>query len=299
TLVWLMTSTLIETAAEASFGAGWAVPLGSDVVLGYVIGRLVFGSGHPAVHLLLLIAIGQDILGLILLGVIFPGQDLAPIWLLLPILASGGVWLLVGRRVRPDATERHRQAGMALWPYILAGAVSWVGVALAGLPPALGLLPVIPAIPHAERSFGLFAEAEVLLHDPLNRLAHALIPVMPFVLFGFGLTRGGIDLGAWAPTTASVLAAMWIGKPLGLLGGALAAIALAKGSLPPGIHLRDLCLIAVILCCGFTIPVLAIDSALPGGGMAEAARLGLALSLLAAPVALGLARLWHPKSIQG
>lgn len=290
-LTWLVTAALIETAAEAGFGTGWAVPLGSDAVLGYVIGRWVFGAGHPALHLLLLIAIAQDIAGLIVLGLAFPVHPLAPVWLALPILASGGVWLLVGRRVHPGASERDRQTGLALWPYVLAGLVGWTGVALAGLPPALGLLPVIPAIPHAERAFGLFAEAEGLLHDPLNRLAQHLVRVLPVVLFAFGLTRGGIDFGALAPTTGTVLAALWIGKPLGLLAGAMAAMALTRSALPAGVTLRDLVLIAVILGAGFTIPTLAIETALPGGGMSEAARAGLALSLGAAPVAFLLSRL--------
>ena len=50
-------------------------------------------------------------------------------------------------------------------------------------------------------------------------------------------------------------------------------------------------LIALISGMGFTVPVVALDSALPGGAMTEAARLGLALSLLAGPLALILGRL--------
>jgi len=156
---------------------------------------------------------------------------------------------------------------------------------------ALGLLPVIPAIPHADRAFGLFAEAELLLHDPLNRLAHLLVRPLAVVLFLFGLTRGGIDLAAFAPTTLTVLAALWIGKPLGLLLGALSVAWLLRLPLPAGIRIRDLVLIAAISGMGFTAPLLTLDTALPGGAMTEAARLGLALSLLAWPAALLLARL--------
>ncbi|MFZ1340231.1 MAG: Na+/H+ antiporter NhaA, partial [Paracoccaceae bacterium] len=67
-LVWLILSALIETAEEATFGAGWTVPLGTDVVLAYLVGRRVFGSGHPALHLLLLLCIATDILALLVLG---------------------------------------------------------------------------------------------------------------------------------------------------------------------------------------------------------------------------------------
>jgi NhaA family Na+:H+ antiporter len=50
-------------------------------------------------------------------------------------------------------------------------------------------------------------------------------------------------------------------------------------------------LVALLAAISVTVPILAIDSALPGGGMAEAARLGAVLTLGAAALALGLARL--------
>lgn len=289
-LVWLLVSALIETAAEAAPGAGWQVPIGSDVVLGYLVARRAFGAGHPALHLLLLMAIGFDITGLVVLGLSDPDISLRLVWLALPVAAAAGVWALYGRPPAPGATERDRRRGLHLWPYVIAGLLSFAGVAASGLPPALGLLPVIPAIPHADRSFGLFAEAEEYLHDPLNRLAHLMVKPLAVVLFLFGLTRGGIDLAAFAPTTLSVLAALWIGKPLGLMLGLIGAMAFLGARLPQGIGTRDLLLIAVILAMGFTVPVVALDPALPGGAMTEAARLGLALSLLAGPLALVLAR---------
>ena len=290
--LWLLTGALIETAEEASFGIGWQVPVGSDVVIGYLVGRRVFGAGHPALHLLLLTAIGFDILGLVLLGLTDPSGSLwRLVWLVLPLVACGGVWLAYGRAPATGTTELARQRGLQLWPYVLAGLASWLGVAASGLPPALGLLPVIPAIPHADRAFGLFAEAEEFLHDPLNRLAHLLVKPIAGVLFLFGLTRGGIDLQAFAPTTLTVLAAYWIGKPLGIMAGFVAALSALRVRMPQGIGGRELVLVALLLGMGFTVPVVALDTALPGGGMSEAARLGLALSLLAGPLVLLLARL--------
>lgn len=285
-LVWILSASLIETAEEAGFATGWQVPLGSDVVLCYLIGRAVFGQGHPALHLLLLLAVAIDILALLVLGLSQPLVSLRLVWLALPALAALAVWGVYGRALPAEAPERLRQARSRLWPYVLAGVLSWIGVAAAGLPPVLGLLPVIPAIAHADRSFGPFAEAEELLHDPLNRLAHALSWPLTATLFLFGLTRGGVDLAAFAPTTVTTLAALWIGKPLGMLVLGLGTIAVLGLKLPPGISLRDILRVVVVLAPGFTVPVLALDSALPGGAMQEAARLGLAISLLAGALAL-------------
>lgn len=270
---------------------GWTVPIGSDVVLCYVLGRLVFGRAHPALHLLLLITIAFDILGLLLTGLANPLADLRLGWLALPALALALVWRGSARHARPLASETQHRRAARLWPYALSGLVCWIGVALSGLPPALGLLPLIPVIPHAERSFGVFAEAEDYLHDPLNRLAHLMQRPLPFVLFLFGLSRGGVDLMALSATTWAVLAAFWIGKPLGLLIGAAVAGAVSGQGLPPGVRLGHLMLIAVLCGMGFTVPVLAVGTALPAGEMAEAARLGLAISLAAGILALALGRI--------
>jgi Na+:H+ antiporter, NhaA family len=106
------------------------------------------------------------------------------------------------------------------------------------------------------------------------------------VLFLFGLTHGGIDIGALAPTTLIVLGAAWVGKPLGILAAAIGT-GLALGlRLPAGLTLRDLLFLSVILGMSFSAPALMLDPALPGGAVREAARLGFAVSLLAGPFAL-------------
>jgi Na+:H+ antiporter, NhaA family len=285
-LVWVLVGSLIETAEEAGFATGWQVPLGTDVVLCYLVGRMIFPRGHLALHLLLLLAIATDILALLIAGLTYPDVSLRLAWLILPAIAALGVWLVFGRAPAEDAPERERRARNRLLPYILAGVLSWIGVAASGLPPALGLLPVIPAIAHADRSFGLFAEVEEFLHDPLNRLARALAWPLTGILFLFGLTRGGVDLSAFAPTTLTTLASVWLGRPLGMLIVGLGLIAVLRLRLPPGVSLRDILRISLVLGMGFTVPVLALDSTLPGGAMQEAARLGLAISLLAGGAAL-------------
>jgi NhaA family Na+:H+ antiporter len=287
--VWVLVSTLIETALEARPGIGWQVPIGGDTIIAYIVGRQVFGRSHPALHLLLLVCIGLDLMGLAALVPQMPVSPPRLLWLALPVAAAVGVWVLAGRHAQ-GRTERERQEALHLWPYVLAGAVSWIGVVAAGLPGALGFLPVIPAIPHARRAFGMFAEAEELLHDPLNRLAHLTVRPLMVVLFLFGLTRGGIDLGAFAPTTVVTLAALWFGKPLGLMAGVLVALRLLRLPLPQGVDATDLLRIGLLTGIGFTVPLVALQTALPGGAMAEAARLGLALSLLMIPVVLTLFR---------
>ncbi len=279
-VVWVGLSMILPRPIEAWPGAGWPVAIGADVVLAYAAGRFTFGPGHPALHLLLLVTIAFDILGLIVAGVAYPSEGLKPGWLLLPALAMPGVWLWAARHARPSAPERLRRRATRLWPYVLAGLASWAGVALSGLPGALGLIPLIPILPHADRTFGLFAEAEAHLHDPLNRLAQVLVRPVAVTLFLFGLTRGGLDFGALTTVTLTAGAAFLLGKPLGLLAGMALAVASGRAALPQGVGRVDLVRLAVLSAMGFTIPALSIDASLPGGAMADAARLGLAISLI-------------------
>lgn len=284
---WLIATALVDPSGEAGLRAGWTTGIGSDVMLCYLIGLAVFGRGHPALHFLLLLTVVQDIAALCLTAVSLPFEGHHLLWAAGSPLAALMVWALYGRHYnRRDASEvTHRRAD-SLMPYVLAGAVSWVCFLMAGFPPELGLLPIIPAIPHASRSFGIFAEAEGLLQDPLNRLVSALTPAITVILFLFGLTRGGIEIEALGPGTEAVLSALWIGKPIGLLAGASLALTFGGGRLPQGMRLSDLVLLALITATGFVAPVTVLDLSLAGGLSAAEARLGLALSLLAGPATL-------------
>jgi NhaA family Na+:H+ antiporter len=297
--VWLAIPNTAASPYDLGSMSGWSLPIGSDVILCYVFGTWVFGKGHPALHLLLLIAIAFDILGLLGIAVTSLSQWVQPLWLGLSVLALVAIWRFSSRHAHPNASEiAHRRAAL-LWPYALAGFVCWLGFVLSGLPGALGLLPLIPLIPHAERSFGLFAEAEDILHDPLNRLAHLLARPVTVTLFLFGLTNGSVDLQSFGALTPQILTALWLGKPLGILAGAWIGLRLSARPMPKGVSAFDLGLIAILLGMGMTVPLLALDTALPAGLPADQVRAGLAASLGFGLLALVLARLFGPKRAQG
>lgn len=166
-------------------------------------------------------------------------------------------------------------------------------MAFAGLPPALGFLPILPAMPHARQSFGLFASAETFLSDPLNRLSRAALPALPAAAFAFGFTHGGLDPAAAPPAVWGAGAALLIAKPAAI---ALALFALRRarpGSLPalPGVR----AIVPVALAGGLSVSgaALLIDPALPGGALREGARVALwvgAAAAAAVAVALGRTR---------
>ena len=284
--LWLILAALFETA-NADGAPGWVVPVGGDVVLAFLFGRILFGPGHRALQLLLFLTCAASIVGLLLAATLTLKGGNGLSWLALPAGAALVGWQGLTRPMqRKGASERVRLRARWLAPWIGLALVSWAGVTLAGLPGCLGFLPLLPALPQSRRSFGLFARAEDFLGDPLSRLANRLHQPMVGVMALFGLMQGGIDLSAVSPTTLVALGAMVVGHPLGVLAGGALFGGLARRGLTRG----DVWRVAALTGIGFTAPALAMSEALPGGIMQEGARLGLALSVLIGPALLLAAR---------
>ncbi|MGB0905690.1 MAG: Na+/H+ antiporter NhaA, partial [Mangrovicoccus sp.] len=264
----------------------------------YLVGRLVFGAGHPAVRFLLLLAIADDAAGLIILAVFYPSGDLALEWLLLSFGASLAVFFLFnslprrldrGKQDRPNSTWVRKT--LKYWPYVIGGCLSWYGFQQAGLHPALGLLPIVPAIPHADRSFGIFSAAEAHMHDLLNDMEHALKYPVEIVLFFFGLMNAGVELSSIGAPTILVLAGLIIGKPFGvLLFGWIAAKPMGLG-LPDGMRVIDLFVIGCVAAIGFTVSLFIATVAFEAGPVQEAAKMGALFSFGAVLLSFVVAKL--------
>ncbi|MGB8622716.1 MAG: Na+/H+ antiporter NhaA [Paracoccaceae bacterium] len=290
-----------------TFGAvhrGWAIPTATDIAFSYLVGRMVFGAGHPAVRFLLLLAIADDAAGLIILAVFYPSGEVAPVWLLLSVAAAVTVFVLFnwlprtldrGDQLRPNSTWVREK--LNFWPYLAAGAVSWYGFQEAGLHPALGLLPVVPAIPHADRAFGFFSEAEQYLTDLLNRIEHLLKYPVEVILFFFGLLNAGVEFSSIGSPTWLVLAGLLIGKPLGVtIFGYIAAHPMKLG-LPSGMRTLDLVVVGCVAAIGFTVSLfiasVAFDGSvtLEGVRVQDAAKMGALFSFAAAIVSIIVGKL--------
>lgn len=291
--VYLGLAMLLGSDTYDAVSRGWAVPTATDIAFSYLVGRVVFGAGHPAVRFLLLLAIADDAGGLIILAIFYPSGELAPEWLLVSfgaalaaflIFNAGPRWLDKGNPARPASTAVRKY--LSFLPYAVAGVISWYGFARSGLHPALGLLPIVPAIPHADRAFGIFSEAEKYLTDLLNVMEHALKSPVELVLFFFGLANAGVEFSAISSPTWLVLAGLIIGKPVGILAfGWLAAKPLGLG-LPQGMRIADLVVIGFVAAIGFTVALFVASVAFHAGPVQDAAKMGALFSFGAAGLAI-------------
>ena len=291
--VYLGLAALLGSETYSAVANGWAIPTATDIAFSYLVGRIVFGAGHPAVRFLLLLAIADDAAGLIILAIFYPSAELAPEWLLLSLAAAVAVYVLANwlprrldrqRQDRPTSTWVRKT--LSFWPYVVAGCISWYGFMASGLHPALGLLPIVPTIPHADRAFGIFSAAEQYLTDLLNQMEHALKTPVEIVLFFFGLCNAGVEFSSIGDATWLVLAGLLIGKPVGvLIMGWIAARPLGLG-IPEGMRIIDLVVIGCVAAIGFTVSLFFAGAAFDAGPVQDAAKMGALFSFVAALISI-------------
>lgn len=265
---------LVTALGPADLLRGWAIPCATDIAFSAMIARLIFPQGHPAIPFLLLLAIADDAMGLVILAVFYPSKELSP--LLLVALMAAAIVLAIGLR------RRHVQS---FWPYVLGpGALSWAALHFGGVHPALALVPIIPLMPHSHRDLGLFNPREEQRADALSQFEHWWRTPVQVMLLLFGFANAGVPLGAIGPGTYYVLAALLLGKPLGVVLFTGAA-RLAGARLPAGLGLNGLVLLGMTASIGFTVSLFFATAAFPEGTALEQTKMGALLSFVAAPLA--------------
>jgi NhaA family Na+:H+ antiporter len=265
---------LAARLGPAALGRGWAIPCATDIAFSAMVARTIFSGGHPAIPFLLLLAIADDALGLLLLAVFYPSGTLS--FAALGLLMSAALLLAWWLRRRRTAS---------FWPYVLGpGALSWAALYWGGFHPALALVPVVPFMPHGAKDLGLFHPAEGTQADTLSRFEHWWARPVQVVLLLFGLVNAGVPFTQIGNGTYYVLAALLVGKPLGIVAFSYAA-GLAGARLPEGLRLPDLVVVGLTAAIGFTVALFFATAAFPPGPLLAETKMGALLSFGAAPLA--------------
>ena len=266
-------ATLVLTFGRPELMRGWAIPVATDIAFSYLVARVIFGVRHPGIPFLLLLAIVDDALGLLILAVFYPTSELRLVEfaIILTLALTLACWLRSRRTLN-------------FWPYVIgAGAVSWLAFYWGGLHPALALVPIIPFVPHAARDAGLFVESRS--HDTLNEFEHWWKVPVHVILFFFGLVNAGVEVASVGAGTWIVLAAILLGKPIGIVS--CTALSVAAGlHMPAGVTWRDLTVLGVVAAIGFTVSLFFATAAFPAGDLLDQTKMGALLSFSAAIVAV-------------
>lgn len=268
------------TGTNASLGSGWAVPCATDIAFSYLIARFIFGNGHPAIAFLLLLAIADDAAGLMILAVFYPQAPIEPQWFLLTAGAMFGAWVLARFKVQSH------------WVYILGpGVLCWFSFFEANIHAALGLVPIIPFLPHAHTDLGIFAREELERDDTLNGFEHFWKTPVEFFLGLFGLANAGVVMSSVGTGTWLVLGGLLIGKPVGITLCTLFAEKGLKLEKPAGMDYRHVVTLGMVAGIGFTVALfVSVAAFTQPGAIQDSVKMGALLSFAAAPLAIIIGR---------
>jgi NhaA family Na+:H+ antiporter len=258
---------------------GWPVATAIDVVVVYVLVRAVFGR-HPAVPFVLLVAIASNLAGLAFVAARQPFVRWEPEGF---VMLAFALFLAFSMRV---------VSVRSFWPYVLvSGPLVWWSLYVAGLNPALALVPIMPFVPHTRRSMTLFEDRPHTPHASPTHFEHVFMYPVHVVLFLFGLVNAGVLLAGYGTGTWALVAAALVGKPLGLMLGTALAVALGL-RLPRGLHWRDVAIVALATCGGFAFALFFATAVFPIGPVLGELKLGAIITGIGVPVAIFAAWRW-------
>lgn len=240
------------------FSRGWGIPAATDIALAWLLARMIFGAGHPAVSFLLLLAIVDDAIGLGIIAIFYPDpyNPVQPVWLLVTLAGMGLAYGLRRYRVK------------SYWPYVFGGGLlSWIGLFNTHLHPALALVFIIPFLPHSSEPS----------HSTLLNFEHSWKAFIDFGLFAFGLCNAGVTFSSISNVTWIILLALIFGKTFGIyLMGYLAQ--LIGFPLPDGMNNKDLAMAGVIAGLGLTVALFVAGVAYTDPEIQGAAKMGALFS---------------------
>ena len=223
---------------------GWAIPCATDIAFSYLVARIIFKRGHPAIPFLVLLAIADDVLGLVILAVFYPQGDVSVIPLFTGLVpAMVGAWAMRGLGVK------------SFWAYVVGpGLASWLGLHAGGLHPALALVPIVPFMPHDRSDQKRFGSRSAIRLSTMQQFeAWWRLPVQA-ILLAFGLVNAGVPLSSVGAVTAAVTISLIVGKPIGVVA-ATAIGELAGLRRPAGLTYSAAIVMGVTAGIGFTVVV--------------------------------------------
>ena len=253
--------TLNHFIGSPAYTHGWAVPTATDVAISLLFAGLIFDRHHPAYTFLLLLAIADDVIGLVIIAFFYPDPETAVElkWLLWIVAGIGVAWAMWRAKVK------------SYWLYIIiAGALVWFGMHKANLHPSLALILIIPFIPHGKNLGGEISE--------LDKFEKLFQPIVNYGLFCFGLSNAGVVFSSVSNLTGIIFIALLLGKTCGIF--AFTKLGCRLGfPINSRITTHDLLIVSMVAGIGLTVSLFVADIAYTDLSLKDAAKMGALLSL--------------------
>jgi NhaA family Na+:H+ antiporter len=259
------------------------VATATDIAFALAALAMVAPRMPPTLRVFLMtLAIADDLGAVALIGVLYSGKiHLAA---LLGAAASlAGLAML----------SRWKRAPFLL--YALGFALAWGFCLKSGVNTSLAGVCCALTVPIGARRAGGEGVLKTFMDSLHPYVAFGILPLFAFTAAGFSFS--GLDVrDLVSPITLGVLAALLIGKPLGVFGFSLLGVSLRLGRRPTGTTWLELLGVAILCGVGFTMSLYLGALAFRLDGPAEAAQVrlgvitGSILAVLAGGAILALAR---------
>ena len=295
---------------------GWGIPTATDIALAWLVARIIFGAGHPAVNFLLLLAVADDAIGLGIIAVFYPDPNhpVAPTWLLLVVAGMAVAYVM----------RRFEVRHWIIYIFI-AGGLSWIGLVKSSIEPALALVVIVPFLPGPKATHGLFEEDEYEFqhthpdgleavpaqnaptattqeeeaelhhsHAPLDAFEHQLKLPVDFGLFFFAFANAGVAFASITQVTFIVLISLIAGKTVGITLFSWVGVRLGF-PLPEGMGSKHLLVAAIVAGLGLPVALFVAGKAYDDPAFQDPAKMGAVLSAGAAIIAFAAGHLLKVK----
>ena len=248
----VLVPALVYAAVNLDGGAlrGWAIPTATDIAFA-LAALAVVGTHLPSAlrTFLLTLAVVDDLLAITIIAVFYT-SDFAPGYLLLALLPLAAFTVLVQRRIR------------SWWLLLPLAACVWGLVHSSGVHATVAGVLLGFAVPVLRSEAGGGPDAGPGLAEHFEhrwRPLSAGVAVPVFAFFAAGVTLGGwsgLGESLSSRVAVGVVAALIIGKTIGVLGATYLTARFTRAELDPDLAWVDVLGLALLCGVGFTVSLL-------------------------------------------
>jgi NhaA family Na+:H+ antiporter len=273
----MIAPALVYVAFNTGSGAlaGWAVPTATDIAFALaVLGVISTHLPAPLRTFLLTLAVVDDLLGITVIGVFYT-DDLRPVALGLALVPLALFAVLTHRQVR------------AWWLLLPLAAATWMLVHESGVHATIAGVLLGFAVPVRRRRDG--SGCELAQHLEYRwRPVSAGVAVPVFAFFAAGVTvlgAGSLGDRVINSVTLGIVAALVLGKTIGVLGTTWLMQRFTRARLSPELSWWDVLGLSMLAGMGFTVSLLIGALAFGEGTERDASgKIGVLLGSLVAAV---------------